>query len=156
MVLCPCAVLAETLPPHTHSLGAPRLGWARLLTAPPPPGKPLDALCFVTHRDKALAEGRRVVQRLKGEVERQQFEIAIQAAINGKIVARERVAAYRKDVLIKSGKTVGGGDVSRKQKLLSKQREGKRRMKSVGDVQLSQEAFHAVLTDRGGPAGRRD
>lgn len=103
----------------------------------------------MTHADKALAEGRRVVQRLKGEISRQQFEIAIQASINGRIVARERVSAYRKDVLVKSGKTVGGGDISRKNKLLEKQREGKKRMKSVGDVQLSQEAFHAVLTDRG-------
>lgn len=109
-------------------------------------GKPLDALCFVTHHSKAVAEGRRVALKLKKEISRQQFEIVIQASIGSKIICKERIPPFRKDVLIKSGKTVGGGDVSRKQKLLSKQREGKRRMKTVGNITLSQTAFHAVLT----------
>ena len=80
-------------------------------------GKPLDALCFVVHQSKALSEGRRVAQRLKAEISRQQFEVVIQAAIGSKIIAKERIPPFRKDVLIKSGKMVGGGDVSRKQKV---------------------------------------
>lgn len=111
--------------------------------------KPVDALSFVAHRDKAVSEGRRVAVKLRGVISRQQFEIIIQAIINGKIVARERIAPFRKDVLSKSGKTVGGGDKSRKQKLLSKQKEGKKRMKTVADVQLSQEAFHSIMTRDG-------
>ena len=93
--------------------------------------KAVDALCFVAHKDKAATEGRRVVTRLRSVIARQQFEIIIQAAIAGKVFARERIAPYRKDVLIKSGKLVGGGDRTRKEKLLAKQREGKKRMKTV-------------------------
>jgi elongation factor 4 len=110
--------------------------------------KPVDALSFVAHSDKAVAEGRRVAQRLKGVITRQQFEIVIQAAIGTKIVAKERIPPFRKDVLIKSGKTVGGGDKTRKEKLLAKQREGKKRMKTVGNVQLTQEAFHSILSSK--------
>jgi len=97
-------------------------------------GKPVDALSFVAHRDKAAGEGRRVAAKLKTTISRAQFEIVIQAAVGAKVLAKERIAPYRKDVLIKSGKMVGGGDKSRKEKLLSKQREGKKRMKTVGNV----------------------
>jgi GTP-binding protein LepA len=93
--------------------------------------RPVDALCFVAHKDRAVSEGRRVAAKLKSVIARQQFEIVIQAAVGSKVFARERIPPYRKDVLTKGGKTVGGGDVSRKQKLLSKQREGKKRMKTV-------------------------
>lgn len=108
--------------------------------------KPVDALSFVAHKSKAVSEGRKVCQKLKGVISRQQFEIVIQAAIGNKIFAKERIAPFRKDVLIKSGKTVGGGDKTRKQKLLAKQKEGKKRMKTVGNVQLSQEAFHSIMS----------
>lgn len=108
--------------------------------------KPVDALSFVAHREKATSEGRRVASKLKSVISRQQFEVIVQAAIGAKVVAKERIPPFRKDVLIKSGKTVGGGDKSRKQKLLSKQKEGKKRMKTVGNVELSQEAFHSIMT----------
>jgi GTP-binding protein LepA len=110
--------------------------------------KPVDALSFVTHKDKAAYEGRRVATKLRKVIDRQQFEIVIQAAIGSKIIARERIAPFRKDVLIKSGKTVGGGDRTRKMKLLEKQKEGKRRMKTVGNVQLSQEVFHSIMSSK--------
>ena len=108
--------------------------------------KPVDALSFVCHADKALSEARRVALKLKGAIARQQFEISIQAAIGSKIVAKERIAPYRKDVLIKSGKLVGGGDITRKQKLLSKQKEGKKRMKTIGNVELPQSAFLSIMS----------
>ena len=78
-------------------------------------------------------------------LDRQQFEIIIQARIGVKVLARERIAPYRKDVLARSGKTVGGGDITRKKKLLEKQKEGKKRAKMVGSVEISQEAFFSVL-----------
>lgn len=109
-------------------------------------GDVIDALSFITHRDKAYAQGRKICQKLKSTIDRQQFEIIVQASLGTKVFAKERLAPYRKDVLIKSGKTVGGGDHSRKQKLLSKQKEGKKRMKTVGNLQLSQEAFSSVLS----------
>ena len=93
--------------------------------------KPVDALCFVAHKDRAVSEGRRVAAKLKSVISRQQFEIVIQAAVGSKVFAKERLAPFRKDVLTKGGKTVGGGDRSRKEKLLQKQREGKKRMKTV-------------------------
>lgn len=108
--------------------------------------KPVDALCFVAHRDKAVSEGRRVAGKLKKAIARQQFEVVIQAAIGGKVFAKERIPPFRKDVLSRNGKTMGGGDITRKQKLLSKQREGKKRMKTVGNVALSQEAFHSIMS----------
>lgn len=111
-------------------------------------GKPVDALCFVTHKDKCESEGRRVCEKLKKVIHRQQFEINIQAAVGVKVFAKERIPPFRKNVLEKNGKTMGGGDVTRKQKLLSAQREGKKRMKTVGNVELSQEAFHSLLTDK--------
>jgi len=112
-------------------------------------GSPVDALSFVAHRGSAEVQGRRVVERLRAVIRRQQFEVNIQAAFGKKIFAKERIPPFRKDVLSRSGKTVGGGDISRKRKLLEKQKKGKARMRSVGNVQLGQEAFHAVLA-RGG------
>lgn len=91
-------------------------------------------------------DGRALCQKLKKVIDRQQYEISIQACLGGKIFAKERIAPYRKDVLIKSGKTVGGGDATRKKKLLAKQKEGKKRMKTVSNVALSQDAFWSVLS----------
>ncbi len=107
----------------------------------------VDALSFVCHRSKAEAMGRRVALKLKEVIDRQNFEINIQAKVGRKIVAKERVAPYRKDVLVtKAGKNVGGGDITRKKKLLEKQKQGKKRAKMVGKVSLSQEAFWAVIS----------
>ncbi|CAM9278328.1 unnamed protein product [Ascophyllum nodosum] len=113
-------------------------------------GDPVDALSFICHREAAQSRGRDVAKRLKEVIDRQQFEVVVHAKMGAKPFAKERIAPYRKDVLTKSGKTVGGGDPSRKKKLLEKQKKGKARAKTVGRVQLSQEAFWAVL----GGAGR--
>jgi elongation factor 4 len=96
-------------------------------------GKEVDSLSSVVHRDNADSIGRSICSRLKDVMGRQQFDVAIQASVNGKVIARETLKCYRKNVLVKSGKTVGGGDVTRKQKLLQKQKEGKKMMKRVGE-----------------------
>jgi len=104
-------------------------------------GEPVDALATIVHREHAYNKGQKLVTRLKKLIPRQMFDVAIQASSDGRIISRANVKALRKDVLSKCY----GGDVSRKRKLLEKQKKGKKRMKQIGNVEIPQEAFMAIL-----------
>jgi GTP-binding protein LepA len=108
-------------------------------------GEKVDALSQIVVRTKAESLGRKLTERLKEVLPRQNFPIALQAAIGGNIIARETISPFRKDVLMHGSKVVGGGDYTRKRKLLEKQKKGKKKMKMIGNVEIPQEAFLSIL-----------
>lgn len=108
-------------------------------------GKSIDALSFVSNRKQVESRGRQILLKLKETISRQQYEVILQAAVGSKIFAKERIPPYRKDVLVKGGKLVGGGDQTRKQKLLEAQKRGKKKLRTIANVEIPQEAFFAVL-----------